>query len=62
MSQTTNPLGKQFPDIDVDTKHRRFVASGNRLTGGGISSGLNEALKLITLLFDEKTTMVPFRS
>jgi transcriptional regulator GlxA family with amidase domain len=46
---------KKFPAIDVDTKNRRFVVSGNRLTGGGISSGLDEALKLILLLFDEKT-------
>ena len=28
----------------------RFVESGNRLTGGGISSGLDEALRLIELL------------
>jgi cyclohexyl-isocyanide hydratase len=44
-----------FPGIKVDTKHRRFVVSGNRLTGGGISSGLDEALKLILLLFGEAT-------
>jgi hypothetical protein len=29
--------------------------SGNRLTGGGISSGLDEALKLISLLFGEES-------
>ena len=53
---------KQFPGIkpkDVDTAYRRFVVSrkrsGNRLTGGGISSGLDEALQLIVLLFGEKT-------
>ena len=45
---------KRFP-IDVDTTHQRFIVSGNRLTGGGISSGLDEALKLIALLFDEDT-------
>jgi transcriptional regulator GlxA family with amidase domain len=38
-----------FPAIKVDTTHQRFVVSGNRLTGGGISSGLDEALKLISL-------------
>jgi len=48
---------QQFPAIVVDTTHQRFVQSGNRLTGGGISSGLDEALKLITLLFDEKTAI-----
>jgi transcriptional regulator GlxA family with amidase domain len=46
---------ESFPEIDVDTTHQRFVVSGNRLTGGGISSGLDEALKLIALLFDDKT-------
>jgi transcriptional regulator GlxA family with amidase domain len=48
---------KQFQGIDVDSTHQRFVVSGNRLTGGGISSGLDEALKLITLLFDETTAI-----
>ena len=49
---------QSFPRIKVDTTHRRFVvsqnASGNRLTGGGISAGLDEALKLISLLFDDE--------
>jgi transcriptional regulator GlxA family with amidase domain len=42
----------------VDTTRQRFVvsrnASSNRLTGGGISAGLDEALKLISLLFDDE--------
>jgi transcriptional regulator GlxA family with amidase domain len=46
---------QRFPKIKVDTKHERFVVSGNRLTGGGISSGLDEALKLISLLFGDET-------
>jgi cyclohexyl-isocyanide hydratase len=46
---------RRFPAITVDETHARFVVSGNRLTGGGISAGLDEALKLITLLFDEAT-------
>jgi transcriptional regulator GlxA family with amidase domain len=46
-----------FPAIIVDTTHQRFIQSGNRLTGGGISSGLDEALKLIALLFDERTAI-----
>jgi transcriptional regulator GlxA family with amidase domain len=45
----------RFPEITVAPGHPRFVVSGNRLTGGGISSGLDEALKLIALLFDEQT-------
>jgi cyclohexyl-isocyanide hydratase len=46
---------QRFPAIDVDTTNPRFLVSGNRLTGGGISSGLDEALKLISLLFGEET-------
>lgn len=46
---------KRFPRINVDTTHQRFIVSGNRLTGGGISSGLDEALKLIELLFGNDT-------
>jgi transcriptional regulator GlxA family with amidase domain len=45
---------QSFPKITVDTNNERFVVSGNRLTGGGISSGLDEALKLISLLFDDE--------
>jgi len=37
--------------------HQRFVVSGNRMTGGGISSGLDEALKQIMLLFGDKATI-----
>jgi transcriptional regulator GlxA family with amidase domain len=44
---------QSFPAIKVDTTHQRFVVSGNRRTGGGISSGLDEALELISLLFGE---------
>jgi transcriptional regulator GlxA family with amidase domain len=46
---------KSFPAIEVDPANRRFVVSRNRLTGGGISSGLDEALQLILLLFGEGT-------
>jgi len=45
---------QRFPAIKVDTTHQRYVVSGNRLTGGGISSGLDEALKLISLLFGDE--------
>ena len=46
---------QRFEKITVDTTHQRFVQSGNRLTGGGISSGLDEALELLLLLFDQQT-------
>jgi len=31
--------------------YRRYVQSGNRVTGGGISSGLDEALYIVSLLY-----------
>jgi transcriptional regulator GlxA family with amidase domain len=31
--------------------YRRYVKSGNRITGGGISSGLDEALYIVSLLY-----------
>jgi cyclohexyl-isocyanide hydratase len=48
-------LMKLFPKVKVADGHPRFVVSGNRLTGGGISSGLDAALKLIELLTDADT-------
>lgn len=56
---------KKFKKVTVDTglPRPRFVVSERnaltgkeekRLTGGGISSGLDEALKLISLLFGDK--------
>ena len=46
---------QRFPQIDVDTGRKRFLISDNRLTGGGISSGLDESLELIRLLFGDDT-------
>lgn len=48
---------RQFAAIDVVAGNPRFVQSGNRLTGGGISSGLDEALRLIEILTDTGTAM-----
>jgi cyclohexyl-isocyanide hydratase len=48
---------KRFSKIGVDTTHQRYILSGNRLTGGGISSGLDEALMLIQLLFGTKAAL-----
>ncbi|RWD93571.1 MAG: hypothetical protein EOS39_11540 [Mesorhizobium sp.] len=48
---------RRFPAIEVAKGHPRFVESGNRLTGGGISSGLDEALHLISRLFDDQTAV-----
>jgi cyclohexyl-isocyanide hydratase len=44
-----------YPKVEVAPGYPRFVQDGNRLTGGGISSGLDEALKLIELLTDRAT-------
>lgn len=46
---------KLFPHVKVADGYPRFVVSGNRITGGGISSGLDEALKLMSLITDEAT-------
>ncbi len=44
------PCLKSFPKIKVADGYPRFVVDRNRVTGGGISSGLDEALELITLI------------
>jgi transcriptional regulator GlxA family with amidase domain len=43
-------LLENYPKVIVADGHPRFQLDGDRLTGGGISSGLDEALKLIELL------------
>jgi cyclohexyl-isocyanide hydratase len=42
---------KLFPDVTVVDDYRRYVQSGNRLTGAGISSGLDAALYLVSILY-----------
>ena len=44
------PVLSLFPCKVVDD-YRRYVQSGNRVTGAGISSGLDEALYIVSLLF-----------
>lgn len=47
------PCLKQYPKVDVQPDHPRFIVDdrkgpkGIRVTGGGISSGIDEALELI---------------
>lgn len=41
------PCLKNFPNVKVAGGYPRFVVDRNRVTGGGISSGLDEALELI---------------
>lgn len=52
------PCLRKFPEIHVVDGHPRFVVdpetpsgSGTRVTGGGVSSGLDEALGIVQLLF-----------
>lgn len=42
-----------FP-VQVVDDYRRYVQSGNRITGGGISSGLDEALYIVSVLYGVK--------
>lgn len=42
---------KLFPCVTVVNDYRRYVQSGNRLTGAGIASGLDAALYLVSLLY-----------
>jgi transcriptional regulator GlxA family with amidase domain len=46
-------LLRHFPKVTVADGHPRFHRDRDRLTGGGISSGLDEALELIRLLQGE---------
>lgn len=43
-------FSERFPDVKIAPGLPRFVLDRDRLTGGGISSGLDEALMLIQLL------------
>jgi transcriptional regulator GlxA family with amidase domain len=48
------PCLRQFKKVKVVEGAPRFVRDRNRLTGGGISSGLDESLKLVELLASYK--------
>ena len=44
------PCFARFPTIRVAAGYPRYIVDRDRVTGGGISSGLDEALKVIALL------------
>jgi cyclohexyl-isocyanide hydratase len=44
---------KLFTRINVVEGYPRYIVDGQRITGGGISSGLDEALKIIALIAGE---------
>lgn len=56
------PCLREFPKIKVADGFPRFIVDGNRLTGGGISSGLDESLHLIRILFGDDTAREVQRS
>jgi transcriptional regulator GlxA family with amidase domain len=43
-------LTERFPKVKVVDGHPRYCLDRNRLTGGGMSSGLDEALELVQLV------------
>jgi transcriptional regulator GlxA family with amidase domain len=43
-------LAERFPAVKVATGHPRFCLDRDRMTGAGISAGLDEALELIQIL------------
>ena len=45
---------KSYPKIKVAPGYPRYVHNGNRVTGGGISSGLDEALYLVKIIAGDK--------
>jgi len=48
------PCLKAFPKIKVADGFPRYIVDRNRVTGGGISSGLDEALKIISIIAGEE--------
>lgn len=45
----------QFPEVTVVSGYPRYVVDENIVTGGGISSTIDEALAITTMLFDQET-------
>ncbi|HEY9420157.1 MAG TPA: DJ-1/PfpI family protein [Thermoanaerobaculia bacterium] len=48
------PCFERFPNVRVAPGHPRYVQSGNRVTGGGISSSMDEALGVVILVAGEE--------
>lgn len=44
------PCLKEYPNVKVAKGTPRYVIDRNRVTGGGISSGLDESLKLVAMI------------
>lgn len=48
------PCLKRMKGVKVKKGYPRFVVDGNRVTGGGVSSGVDESLELIRLIAKKK--------
>lgn len=48
------PCLKRMKGVKVKKGYPRFVVDGNRVTGGGVSSGVDESLELIRLIARKK--------
>ncbi|RED97889.1 DJ-1/PfpI family protein [Marinoscillum furvescens] len=51
----TATLLAQFPQVTLAAGYPRYVVDQNIFTGGGISSTIDEALAIVTALFDQQT-------
>ncbi|MCW8878285.1 MAG: DJ-1/PfpI family protein [Kangiellaceae bacterium] len=47
------PCLQEYPEIKVADGYPRYVQDRNRITGGGISSGLDESIAIVKLLVGE---------
>ena len=50
--QASNNFSKTFPEIDL-RRGRRFVESGRIATSGGLSAGIDLALRVVSRYFNE---------
>ncbi|HEX7317117.1 MAG TPA: DJ-1/PfpI family protein [Pyrinomonadaceae bacterium] len=48
------PCLRQFKNVTVADDYPRFVVDRNRVTGGGVSSGIDESLEIIRIVAGEK--------
>lgn len=48
------PCLRQFKSVTVADDYPRFVVDRNRITGGGVSSGVDESLEIIRIIAGEK--------
>lgn len=48
------PCLKLFPRVRVAEGYPRYVVDGNRVTGGGVSSGIDQALEMGRMIFGDE--------